>query len=437
MTESKIVGDAERLFAELRRCTADATGAGVSRDSYGPGETRAIIAIQEEVQRHAIGDRLTPFQHANDAGALRIDVDAASNYYVTLPGEEPAAPTVYCGSHMDSVPSGGNYDGAAGVVAGLLALKHLAAHGVQPKRSIRLLILRGEESAWFGKCYLGSLALFGKLTPADLARRLRASDVSLEDRMRMCGADVESIRAGKPLLDAKDVKAFLEVHIEQGPVLEKAGLPLGVVTGICGNVRQNVVCRGEAGHSGTTPMRLRSDALMATTMLLSELFRELVLFSVGDDLTFTVGKLHTDPTLEAVSVIPEVVRFTWEWRSVSAKRLRTFYDEIREAYLPRIGSLCGVRFEVDEPIITEPSKTDDQLSSLLSTICESRQIPYALLRSGAGHDAAVFAAQGIPTAMLFIRNQHGSHNPHESMRMDDFATAVAVLEEALLTLANS
>lgn len=404
--------EAERLFSELRELSRD--GEGVTREAYGTRETAAMDLITKT---------------ATEAG-LATASDEAGNRYVILKGASPELPEVWCGSHLDSVPCGGNYDGAAGVVAGLLAMiKMRDGH----KRTVRLVMLRGEESAWFGKCYLGSLGLFGKLTSADLGRLRRDDRHDLADFMTAAGAAPGVLAKGTRFIEPGEIMAFLELHIEQGPVLEQSDVPLGIVTGIRGNVRHEVTCRGEGGHSGTVPMLMRHDPVMAVADLLAVL-RLKATAAPFTDMVFTAGRIHTDASRDAVSIIPDVVKLSLEWRSLDDEQLTAFSDTV-EAVAGAIAKRHGVHFDFGAETRTEPAPIDYGLRDLLDRQCQKLGVPRRDLPSGAGHDAAVFATEGVPTAMLFVRNQNGSHNPREAMRMDDFEKGVEVLEAALTALA--
>ena len=304
---------AQRLFDKLRDATSD--GVGISRESYGPAESTALDIVAAEAQ----------------AQGLATERDAGANLVVTLPGRDPSLPFLACGSHLDSVPQGGNYDGAAGVVAGLLALASLQADGFTPTRTIKLYALRGEESAWFGRAYIGSSALFGMLSADDLAMPHIATGRPLIDCMRDAGATVDRIARGEPLLDPMTVAAWLELHIEQGPVLVARKLPVAVVTGIRGNVRHRTIeCLGEAGHSGAIPRWLRHDAVFATAELITRLDRHWrTLLERGRDLVVTSGIVGTDPAEHALARIPGRLRFSFEARSQSTETLEAFYDLFR------------------------------------------------------------------------------------------------------------
>ncbi|MET0538107.1 MAG: Zn-dependent hydrolase [Xanthobacteraceae bacterium] len=405
---------AGEMFAALRAATSDAVG--ITRASYGAGESAALDIIEAK---------------ARDFG-LRTGRDAGANLVVTLEGSDSRLPFLACGSHLDSVPQGGNFDGAAGVVAGLIVLAGLKQEGLRPRRTLKLYALRGEESARFGKAYVGSSALFGKLSAADLAMKAMDCDRTLGECMREVGVDIDRVKSGQPLVDRKDFAAWLELHIEQGPVLEARQLPIGIVTGIRGNIRHRMVeCIGSAGHSGAVPRWLRHDAMFATAELISHLDRHWrTLLERGRDLVITTGIVTTDPREHAIARIPGNLRFSFELRSQSKETLEAFYDLfLSECRL--IGEERGVEFKLDRRIESDPAVMDPEWIKRLRAITRALGLPDEEIPSGAGHDAAIFANEGIPSAMIFVRNEHGSHNPDEAMALDDFAAAVAVMRNAL------
>ena len=264
--------------------------------------------------------------------------DAASNLIIHLPGRDPALPVVATGSHLDSVPQGGNFDGAAGVIASLLGMIDAARRG-PALRSMELYVLRGEESAWYGgPCYFGSRALFGQLTDTDFKSMHRSSGRSLEDHMAACGADLAPLKAGQPLADRARIGCWMELHIEQGPVLIAREKPVGLVTGIRGNVRRpRVVCRGEAAHSGAVPRWLRHDAVLAMAELLARLDEHWrILLEWGEDLVLTSGIVATNAKEHAVSRVPGEVRFALEYRSQDVKTLMSF-EKLIESECVEVG----------------------------------------------------------------------------------------------------
>jgi N-carbamoyl-L-amino-acid hydrolase len=409
----------ENLFAALREATGD--GVGITRESFGAGESVALDIIE----RAAI------------ESGLASERDAGGNLVVTLAGSEPELPCLACGSHLDSVPQGGNYDGGAGVVAGLAILAGLKRDGLRPRRTIKLFGLRGEESAWFGKAYMGSSALFGHLSPDDLALRHAVSGRPLADCMRGIGADVGRIARGEPLLDARSVAAWIELHIEQGPVLLARDLPIGIVTGIRGNVRhRSVECIGEAGHSGAVPRWLRRDAVFAAAELIIDLDRHWrTLLERGGDLVMTSGIIGTDSAEHAIARIPGRVKFSFEARSQSQETLDAFH-ELFMSECRRIGEERAVEFKLDRRLQSAPASMDPRWVARLRAAARNLGLPDEPIPSGAGHDAAVFAQIGIPSAMIFIRNENGSHNPHEDMKIADFMLGVALMRNALVEAAT-
>ena len=407
------------LFDQFREMSFD--GVGISRETYGPGETEAMQVIE------AIGNR----------NGFETRWDAARNLILSLPGQHPELPVVASGSHLDSVPQGGNFDGAAGVIASLMGM--LAAREIAPlHRTLELYVLRGEESAWYGgPCYFGSRALFGQLTAQDLASTHRETGDTLATNMERTGADMSLIEAARPLIEPGHFHSWMELHIEQGPVLIAKDKPVGIVTGIRGNVRhRRVICRGQAAHSGAVPRWLRHDAVLAMSELLMRIDEHWrVLLEWGEDLVVTAGIVETNAQEHAVSRVPGEVSFSLEYRSQDTKTLNSFGDLIRSE-CDQIAAKRGVEFDLGTPVRTDPARMSDNLVSLVRAAADSANIEHEVMPSGAGHDSAVFANAGVPSTMVFVRNQNGSHNPHEAMELDDFYAGAEVLSQSLLRAAD-
>jgi len=405
---------AGKLLDEVRQATFD--GVGVTRASYGEGENRAMAIIEAFAR----------------AEGLACDRDAVDNRIIRVPGEPAGAP-VLIGSHLDSVPQGGNFDGLAGVVAGLLVLLHYSRRGQVPPRPIHVLALRGEESAWYGKAYMGSLSLTGQLTAADLDLKQRETGRTMREDMQALGIDTTRIEAGERLVDPAQVAAYLELHIEQGPTMVARKWAVAPVTGIRGNVRHNrILCKGETGHSGAVPRWLRKDAVLAVAELMTRLDEHWrVLQQMGMDMVMTCGMVSTDPKSHAVSVIPGEVAFSFEVRSQDNDVLERFHKLMLEE-CERIGRSRGVEFLFDRRLYTAPATMDPAWVARLSSACEAHAIDMEPMPSGAGHDAAVFANAGVSCGMVFVRNDRGSHNPHEAMDLQDFFSGVEVLHRAIV-----
>lgn len=407
---------ARRMFDALRANTCAAGGRGITRATYGAGENFAHGLARET---------------AEDLG-LEVATDAALNLYMTMPGRCRDLPRLLTGSHMDSVPQGGNYDGAAGVVAGLAALAGLRRRGVTSERDVTVMAIRAEEAAWFNSNYVGSHAAFGRLDPGALEVRRSDTGRPLAEHIAEAGGDVAALRRGQAHLTRQGVAAFIEVHIEQGPVLESAGLPVGLVTGIRGCLRHaHAKCHGTYAHSGAAPRAIRSDAVAATVELIHGLTRHWdEVERAGGDLVFTVGQLNTDPAVAAPSKVAGETRFVLDFRGLEQKVMREA-SAAAARLAGEIGQRHRVRFDLGEGAYSYPAILDASLRRRLGDLAGHLGLPAMALASGAGHDSAVFTEFGVPSAMIFIRNAHGSHNPDEAMEIEDFGAAARLLASFL------
>ncbi len=405
---------AERLFGAFRAETAGRLG--VVRASYGEGEEAAHRLVRESAV--ALG--------------LEVAEDAARNLYLSLPGADRTARSLFMGSHLDSVPEGGNYDGAAGVLAGIAVLAGFKRAGHVPPFDLSVAAFRAEEAAWFDIAYGGSHAAFGRLPLAALDVRRTDTGRPLAEHMRDAGCDVAAVRAGTPFLDPARLRGYIELHIEQGPVLEAEGFAVGIVSGIRGCLRfRRAGCLGAYAHSGAEPRRSRRDAVAATVALVQRLNDEWErLEGTGEDLAFTVGELTTDPAQHGPSKVAGETRFVLDFRSLEDSTMRHM-AAFAERHAAELATRYRVQFALGEPSYSAPARLDATLRQGLTLAAEDLGVPTMVLASGAGHDAVVFATAGVPSAMLFIRNQHGSHNPHEAMAMEDFAAATRILAHHL------
>ncbi|QYK42209.1 MAG: hydantoinase/carbamoylase family amidase [Paracoccaceae bacterium] len=399
-----------RMLAALLQASADHPG--VTRDAYGAGEAIA----------HAIAEA--------EARALEAEVatDAAGNLYMTLPGADRMRPAFLTGSHLDSVPHGGNFDGAAGVVAGLAAMADLRERGITPPQDLTVVAFRAEEAAWFPLSYPGSLAALGLLPPGALQARRSDTGRTLADHMAAAGFDPDAVARGEARITPDRVAAFVEVHIEQGPVLVGRGLPLGLVTAINGGFRHMTArITGDWAHSGATPYGYRRDAALAAADLIMRLQgwwaeRE----AAGEALTVTFGCLATDPALHGGSRVAGDMSFALDIRAGTqatldraAQALRRIADEVARAQEVAID--LGPRFDWDA------AACDPALVGRMADVATHLQLPHLRMPSGAGHDTAALAGAGIPSAMIFVRNANGSHNPDEAMDEADLDLAVRLL----------
>lgn len=410
---------ADDLLKLLKTKTRDAEG--VTREAYGPGEDIAHELLRKTATR--LG--------------LEAYTDIAHNTYILLPGTDRDAPTLMTGSHLDSQPRAGNYDGAAGVVAGLTALTSIKEAGITPPHDITLMACRAEEASGWYKGYhrghIGSRAALGRLRPEELETAIHVRDGrSLAEHFKDRGMDPEAV-ANDPHLANRRIKGFLELHIEQGPILTSQGIPIGVVQGIRGNIRcRSATCIGEYTHSGAVPPEHRRDAVNATAEFIHRMdTKRREANAEGRDMVYSTGKLNTNPELHAITKVAGETFFSVDVRSIEEEVL-----ESMGSYMiglgKELGAKHGVEFRLGKYSRTKPAIMDHGMRETLHRGCETLGIKRTDIVSGGGHDAVEFSLNGIPSAMIFIRNENGSHNPRESIDLDDLRLGTTLLAWALL-----
>lgn len=408
------------LFDTIRAATAD--GPGVSRAPYSAGEQSVIDILARQARTLELETRTDPF----------------GNAYFTLPGKDRTRPGWITGSHVDSVPVGGNFDGLAGVIAGFAVAAAFRESGLRPDADVTIMGIRSEEaSSWYGghhDGHIGSRAALGMLPRTEIESAVNSrTGVTLASDMRTAGFDPDAVGRGTPYLDPARYRGYLELHIEQGPVLEARGLPVGVVTGIRGAARaRSCRCLGEYTHSGAVPQEYRHDAVKATAELVHRLdvaWDEAL--AAGRDMVFTVGKFFTDASLHALTKVPGETGFTLDIRS---RERAVLVDMIAraEGLAAEIGAARRVTFELGRFSLHEPAEMAAALRATMHEGCERLGIARMDIASGAGHDAQDFANVGFPSAMVFVRNGNGSHNAREAMALDDFRQGCAVLAWTML-----
>jgi N-carbamoyl-L-amino-acid hydrolase len=386
---------------------------GIGRDPRG-GITRPFGSAAELAARRWLMAKM-------EAYGLTVRVDGAGNVWGHLPGTAPNLPPVVLGSHIDTVPNGGMYDGALGVLVGLEVARAIQRRGPRP-RGLAVVAFTGEEPNPFGLSTVGSRALAGLLPPDALERR-DATGLSLTEALARAGA-VGTVADAR--LSPGALHGYFEVHIEQGARLDRLGLPVAVVKGIAGIDRHRVTLVGEANHAGTTAMADRRDALAgaAEVILAVEGLRHL-----DPDLVATVGQISVEPG--AVNIIPGEVVLTAEVRAPRREVLEAARSQLGArvaATAARRGLDAGMA-----PVLTqEPVALDAGLQRLLLECARDLGVAVPELYSMAGHDAA-HVARVAPAAMLFVRSVGGkSHCPEEESRLEDIEVAADVLLRAVL-----
>jgi hydantoinase/carbamoylase family amidase len=347
-------------------------------------------------------------------------IDAAGNQWFTLRGGSDRP--VLIGGHIDSVPNGGWLDGALNVVAGVEVLRRIAAEG-EPPVTVRLVNWADEEGARFGRSLFGSSAAAGSMADQDELRQRRDGDgVALPDALREHGVDLDSALDARSELDG--AAAYLELHIEQGPVLEAMGLPLGVVLGTFGVERHQVTFRGQAAHAGSTPMDKRRDALGGAARLELEI-REIAK-RTGSGAVCTMGGVVTKPGI--VTSVVETAECLLDQRHLDAGKLASMLDEAKRAS-ERFAQEEDVEVEWDRIWSIEPILFDEALIDLADEAIREVAGASHRLPSGPLHDAAEVARAGVPTVMLFVQSLRGlSHTKLEDTKEEHLELAVQALD---------
>lgn len=359
------------------------------------------------------------------AAGLSVHVDTAGNLIGSRPGRKPGLGTIMLGSHSDTVPDGGRYDGIAGVVAALEVARALADQGIALDHDLEIVDFLAEEVSLFGVSCIGSRGISGT-RPAEWLERAR-DGVSLAAAIAEVGGNPAAPET------RTDIAAFLELHIEQGPVLESAGLDIGVVTAIAGITRIEIVVEGRADHAGTTPMGSRKDALSAAAWIVLAVERFATDLAAGDaHFAATVGEFRMEPN--AANVVPARVSMLIDARAERRGDMEHFLAELRQG-LAGIAQQLGVA--VHEPRIVSdnmPTPCDADVLAVLDASCAATGAGHRRMASGAGHDTA-WMARVTKAGMIFVPCVEGrSHTPEESASAEDIALGAAVLLDAVQRL---
>ncbi|AOZ94718.1 allantoate amidohydrolase [Paenibacillus crassostreae] len=411
-----------------------APGTGVTRLLYTSEWRRAQLFIQE---------RMIGF-------GLDVTVDQVGNVYGRLQGANPEDKVILTGSHIDTVVNGGKYDGAYGIAAAVTAIHYLQQTFGHPLRTLEVVSFCEEEGSRFPLTFWGSGHVTGMYGGGEMATCVDAEGVSLLTAMTDSGFGVGSIeddrdehdrgtvgnRVGSRAMGLEagarrsDIGAFVELHIEQGIILEKTETEIGIVQAIVGQRRYRIKVSGVANHAGTTPMMMRLDALAGLAEML--ILLESLALEVGENLVATCGRLEVFPNTP--NVIPGEVVFTLDIRHSEEEELGGFCDRtlsgFRETAIKR-----GLEIVVSLSLSTPPAPMDMKLCAMLESTCQKRGKSYRMMVSGAGHDAQLFAPQ-CATTMIFVPSQAGiSHSPEEYSTPEALAAGLDVLTTMLYELA--
>ena len=352
--------------------------------------------------------------------------DEVGNLFGRLEGSLYKYETILTGSHVDTVVNGGRLDGQLGIIAGIIAMDFLKEKYGQPLRNIEVVSMAEEEGSRFPFTFWGSKNIVGSLTKEDMEDIKDSNGISFTEAMNKAGYNYKN----KETMIRDDLKAFIELHIEQGGVLERENIPIGIVEHIVGQQRYMIEVEGEANHAGTTPMGYRRDALYAVSKMINEIMELAVEY--GDPLVATVGKMEVVPN--TTNVVPGKVNFSLDVRHTHKDIMFKFTDEIKNR-ISDIAKDMDISISINNYMNGEPVAMDSNLVKIIETQCKDNGLKYKLMHSGAGHDAQIFA-QHIPTVLMFVPSHKGiSHNPAEFTDVKDLVEGIKALIETLYHLA--
>ncbi len=355
-----------------------------------------------------------------------VSTDAIGNLFVRRAGTQDELPPIMTGSHLDSQPTGGKFDGAYGVLAGMEVLEALHHAGIETRASIEVVAWSNEEGGRFQPGAMGSAVFVGKMDAADLMQLRDGDGMLLTDALAQTLAATTNL----PQRKRETPAAYIEAHIEQGPILEAANLQIGIVTDIQGMRQFRVEITGEEAHAGTTPVKSRRDALMSATDMIGAL--EAFMADAQDKVRFTVGRFETKPG--SPNTIPSYVFFTVDLRHPDPATLIRLGDGVEAICQTHVR---GCEVTVEELYHIAPTHFDPDIVAALRASAAALNLPNLDMISGAGHDA-MYLATLCPAAMIFVPCEKGiSHNESENAKPEDLAAGTKLLAHALVSLANN
>jgi N-carbamoyl-L-amino-acid hydrolase len=400
----------QQLLTELGELGKDPEG-GISRLGFSEAD---------QISREWLIEKM------KDAG-LEVWVDQATNIHGRRPGSDPSLPVILFGSHIDTVPQGGRFDGALGSLAALEVLLTLKDENQTPRHPLQMVVWSNEEGVHYGKGIFGSRVATKGPDPGELDDR-DEEGVSLREWLIRYGLDPEKIDTAR--LDRDDYVAFLELHVEQGSVLYRRGKQIGVVQGIVGIDRYELTIEGAANHAGTTPMDERRDAMLAAARLIQAV-REEVMAKPGAQVG-NVGWLRASPG--APNVVPGLVKMPIELRDLKHEVLVDMISRIR-ARADTIAAETGTSISFQGTAEDEGSPTDPALQDIIEKVAQEAGFSTLRMPSGAGHDAQALGRFGLPIGMIFVPSKDGiSHSPKEWTDWEDCARGAEVLYRTVLEL---
>ncbi|KAB7707349.1 hydantoinase/carbamoylase family amidase [Bacillus aerolatus] len=356
---------------------------------------------------------------------METRVDDVGNIYGRLEGKDRQAPVVMTGSHLDTVPKGGKFDGVLGVLAALEAMETIRERGIEHTHPIEIVSFTNEEGARFAPQMLGSGVVTGKFSKEYVYEREDADGFHFKNELQKIGF------LGEEKDRARHIAAFLELHIEQGPILEAENLSIGIVEGVAGFSWMEVKLSGQSDHSGSTPMTMRKDSLVAASAIIQEISKWAA--NKKDGTVATVGRIRTTPGI--INAVPGQTIFSVDIRHPEADQLDQYKEELKQ-FIQDMAAKEAIDCSINEIGSNRPVRFSSNIIHVLNDICQEDQLPYKRMISGAGHDA-MYINQIADTAMLFVPSVNGkSHCEEEATSWKDIEKGVSVLYKALCRLAS-
>jgi allantoate deiminase len=391
---------------------------GIGNDPTG-GMTRLIYSDSWLEAQNAVKNKLEEI-------GMETHFDEIGNLFGRMEGSKYPDETIMSGSHIDTVINGGNLDGQFGVIAAYVAMAYLKETYGQPLRSMEVISMAEEEGSRFPTVFWGSKNFVNEAKIEDVESISDFEGIKFVDAMRQAGFDFKKGEQKR----REDIKAFVELHIEQGNVLENEELQIGVVNSIAGQRRYTIVLKGQANHAGTTPMGYRRDAVYAFSRICSESIEKAR--AIGDPLVLTFGKVEPKPN--TVNVVPGEVLFTIDCRHTDSDVLIGFTQKL-EQRINEIATEMDIEATIDLWMDEAPVPMDANIVAILEEAAKKANMKYRVMHSGAGHDSQIIAPH-YPTAMIFVPSIGGiSHNPAEATKLEDLVEGVKMMASALYELA--
>lgn len=423
---SKPSANVEPITINKRRLLRDLNA--VSRIGIGNhgSVTRLVFSIKELRSRQFLLHQMRQI-------GLQIHVDRIGNIFGKLGGAHPKAAAVLSGSHLDTVLHGGKFDGTMGVIAALEAARTLKERKIALNSPVEVVCFVGEESSRFGFSTLGSSLLAGQVHGTDFTNAIDSQGTKLEKVLADLGINRNNLKSLKR--DPATIKAYLELHIEQGPILEAKQKPIGVVTSIAAPSRFKVTVTGQADHSGTTPMEMRKDALVAAAEIIIAVEKCCRRYSDMNKgrVVGTVGAIKVEPGV--INAVPGRAELSVDIRSITAAAKNRVTELVRSE-IAGIARRRQIAIEVLPIRSEDPVALDKRLVRILEECCKARETVYEIMPSGAGHDAMQLA-KITAAGMLFIPSRRGiSHSPLEWSDPEDICRGAQLLLDAIIRVAN-